>query len=223
MEYGDYLWMLIYGYWWMILIFIYVSLIFPNFIEYINYIPKKECNFNIHYLNTLYTYMFKIRKAYKGMEWNVSFLTLLLPYRKPNYVSWHSSRVIGMNIYIHIYTHIVKYYIEHIYIYSNILYRLFCTLLIYIVTASQKTPYITNTFFFIAAEYSTAWMCYYFSVKYLPIVWRANTIFHTYNIAVNCCGPSACRHLHDREKNFVEATIISDGIPLILLRKSTKQ
>lgn len=71
----------------MILIFIYVSLIFPNFIEYINYIPKKECNFNIHYLNTLYTYMFKIRKAYKGMEWNVSFLTLLLPYRKPNYVS----------------------------------------------------------------------------------------------------------------------------------------
>lgn len=94
---------IIYGYWFMtkFCFLICVFLIFPNLIKLICklfYILKK-CTFNVHYLNRLYTYVFKMQKVYKSMEWNVSLLPLFLLHRKLYYVSWHFSRDNGMNIY----------------------------------------------------------------------------------------------------------------------------
>ena len=63
-----------------------------------------------------------------------------------------------------------------------------------------------------APGYSNSCMCYYFSIKHSPSVWRANATFSTYNIAINSCRyssfntypatsePSDFRHWYDREK-----------------------
>lgn len=83
-----------------------------------------------------------------------------------------------------------------------------------------------------AKEYTVAWVYYYFYIKYLPSIWRANTNFSTYNTTMSSCRHTSFTHVQislthllpaiymTQKINSVEATVILDGAPAILLRKS---
>lgn len=83
-----------------------------------------------------------------------------------------------------------------------------------------------------AKEYTVAWMYHYFPIKDLPSIWRANTNLSTYNTTMSSCRHTSFTHVQislthllpaiymTKKRNSVKATVISDGAPVILLRKS---
>lgn len=85
-----------------------------------------------------------------------------------------------------------------------------------------------------AKGYTVAWVYYYFSIKYLPSIGRANTNFSTYSTTMSSCRHTSLTHVlislkhllpviyMTKKRNSVEATVTLDGVPAILLRKSHK-